>query len=226
MSRMIANKKEHNGAIRPVSLALQAYQQIKRRIVTTALPPGAYLSEVQLSDELGIGRTPVHHALHRLAQESLVDILPRKGVIIRPISLDEIAQIIEARMINETHCAAQAAIRVTQSALDEPKRYLAEAAATLQSHGEVETLMALDCQFHAWIGRTAGNAVVGDILGELQDRSSRFWFLSLSEKEHSIRVHEEHTTLLNAIAARDPKAAADAAKMHIESFRNTILRVI
>lgn len=222
----MANKARRNAAAKPVPLALQAYQQIKRRIVTTALLPGAYLSEIQLSDELGIGRTPVHHALHRLAQESLVDILPRKGVIVRPISLDEIAQIIEARMINEAHCAAQAAMRVTQAALDEPKAYLTLAASALQNHRDVETLMALDCQFHAWIGRTAGNTVVADILGELQDRSSRFWFLSLSEKEHSIRVHEEHTALLNAIAARDPKAAADAAKMHIESFRNTILRVI
>ncbi|MEW5422182.1 GntR family transcriptional regulator [Amorphus sp. 3PC139-8] len=209
-----------------VSLTDQAYEAIKHRIVTTALAPGAYINEFQLSEELGIGRTPVHQALHRLAQEALVDILPRKGVMVRPVSLDEVAQIIEVRLVTEPFCTSQAALRVTQSALEEPKRYLDTAAAELEGDGDVEKLMELDCRFHAWIGRIANNQVMADILKQLQDRSSRFWFLSLSEGDHSRRVQEEHMAILQAIAARDPQTAADAARRHIESFRNTMLRVI
>lgn len=209
-----------------VSLTDQAYEVIKRQIVTTAFPPGSHINEVQLSEELGIGRTPIHQAIHRLAQEALVDIFPRKGVIVRPISLDEVAQIIEVRLVAEPYCTSQAALRITQSALQEPKKYLALAAEELKGETNVERLMELDCHFHAWISRVAGNLVMADILKQLQDRSSRFWFLSLSDSDHSHRVHEEHADVLKAIAARDPQAAAEAARRHIESFRNTMLRVI
>jgi DNA-binding GntR family transcriptional regulator len=226
MNQRPTNKFKARRANPRVSLVEKAYAGIKHNIVTTAYAPGAYLNEVQISEEMGIGRTPVHHALHRLAQESLVEIVPRKGVIVRPISLDEIAHIIEVRLVNEPHCAAQAASRVTQSTLEESKACLAQAAAELEGDGDVEKLMALDCQFHNWISRAAGNFVMEGILSQLQDRSARFWFLSLSDADHSHRVQEQHTEILQAIAARDPKAAADAARRHIESFRNTILRVI
>lgn len=209
-----------------LSLVDRAYAGIKHNIVTTKYAPGAYLNEAQISEELSIGRTPVHHALHRLAQEALVDILPRKGVIVRPISLDEVAYIIECRLVNEPYCAANAAQRVRQSALAEPKGYLAQAAAALEGNGDVEKLMALDCQFHNWISRTAGNTVMEAILNQLQDRSARFWFVSLSDADHSHRVQDEHAEILQAIAARDAKAAEEAARHHIESFRNAILKIV
>lgn len=64
---------------RPVPLVVQAYEAIKHRIFTVAYAPGAYLNEIAISRELGIGRTPVHLALHRLAKEGLVNVIPRKG---------------------------------------------------------------------------------------------------------------------------------------------------
>src|SRR5690349_24624777 len=87
-----ADKKTKSAA---VSLTSKAYDAIKSRIVTTVYAPGAHLNETAISIELGIGRTPVREALHRLAQNGLVDIIPRKGVIVRPFSLDEIAHVIE-----------------------------------------------------------------------------------------------------------------------------------
>jgi len=209
-----------------VSLVDQAYESIKHRIVTTAFPPGASLNEVQLSEELGIGRTPVHHALHRLAQEELVDILPRKGVRVRPVLQDEIAALIEARLVTEPYCAARAAERVTQEQIEEPRRILAEAEAELADEGRIEALMKLDGAFHSWANRVAGNRVLADVLDQFQGRSARFWFLSLSEVSHAAQVHEEHKAILRAIGARDPEAARQAAEAHIKSFRSTILKVI
>lgn len=211
---------------RRVSLADQAYDAIKHRITTTAYAPGAVLNELQISSELGIGRTPVHHALHRLAQEELVDVRPRKGVIVRPISFDEVAHIIEVRLVNEPYCAAQAARRATQASLEKPKAILEAAQFELDTDNGVEELMRLDRRFHSWIAETAGNPVLAEIVKQLQDRAARFWFLSLSEGEHPWRVQEEHTEILRAIAARDETRAAEKARIHIESFRNTILRVV
>ncbi|MGV0878889.1 GntR family transcriptional regulator [Martelella sp. FLE1502] len=211
---------------KPASLVEQAYASIKHGIVTTAFAPGASLNEVQLSEELGIGRTPVHHALHRLAQEELVDILPRKGVRVRPVLQDEIAELIEARLVTEPYCAARAAERVREAELEEPRRILAEAEAELVGEGRTEALMKLDGAFHSWANRIAGNRVLYDVLDQFQNRSARFWFLSLSDIPHAEGVHKEHKAILRAIGARDPEAARRAAEDHIKSFRRTILKVI
>jgi len=210
----------------PVSLTSKAYDAIKTRIVTTAYAPGAYLNENMISTELGIGRTPVREALHRLAQDGLIDVIPRKGVIVRPFSLDEIAHVIEVRLINEPICAAMAARRVTRAQLETPKAILQAAQQAIDERSDVEVLMHLDQQFHAWITEVAANPVLAEIILNLHDRSTRHWFLSLSEANHPQRVQEEHMDILRAIGAKDEAAAAESARRHVESSRNTILRVI
>src|SRR6478672_2854970 len=85
----------------PASLRDEAYGAIKHRIITCEFRPGEYVNELQLSALLKIGRTPVHQALDRLMVEGMVEVIPRKGVIVRPVSLNEVLQIIEVRLINE-----------------------------------------------------------------------------------------------------------------------------
>ena len=211
---------------RPISLVAQAYEAIKHRIFTVAYAPGAYLNELAISRELDIGRTPVHHALHRLAKEGLVDVIPRKGVIVRPVSLDEVAQIIEARLVNETYCASLAARRVTRRDLEEPKDILDKAQKEIDARTGVEELMRLDQSFHRWMAEMSGNPVLAEFLANLQDRAARFWFLSLSADHHQQQVQQEHLDLLQAVASKDETQAANMARAHIESFRNTILRVL
>ncbi|OWU68337.1 GntR family transcriptional regulator [Marinibacterium profundimaris] len=223
MARSAQNKPDEG---KRTSLAQEAYEVLKRRIITTEYAPGVALKEAQISADLGFGRNPVHHALHRLSREALVEIRPRKGVIVRPVSLDEIAQIIEARLLTEPHCAARAASLVSQAGLQEPTRILAEAEREVDGERRIEKLIHYDNAFHSWILKTAGNQVLEEVLGQLQDRSARSWFLSLSDDGHAQRVQEQHKQILRAIGARDSDGAADAARLHIESFRDTILKVI
>src|SRR4051812_42750255 len=86
------------------SLRDTAYAAIKHRIITCAFKPGEFLNEASVSATLGIGRTPVHQAIDRLMLEGMLDVMPRKGVIVRPVSLDEVMQIIEVRLLNECPC--------------------------------------------------------------------------------------------------------------------------
>src|ERR1700753_983499 len=83
------------------SLLDTAYDEIKRRITICAFRPGYYLNEAEISTMLGIGRTPVQHAIDRLMVEGLVQVMPRKGIIVKPVSLDEVMQTIEVRLLNE-----------------------------------------------------------------------------------------------------------------------------
>ena len=69
------------------SLLDQAYNEIKLRVITCSYRPGEVLSEAAISDELKIGRTPVHQAIHRLMMDGLIAIMPRKGVMVTPVGV-------------------------------------------------------------------------------------------------------------------------------------------
>ena len=106
-------KHAPQGGSAPSSLRERAYLDIKRRINRLEFRPGAYLNEAQICRQLRIGRTPVHQALDRLMTEGLVQVVPRKGVLVQPISLDEVLQILEMRLINEPYCAELASERAS-----------------------------------------------------------------------------------------------------------------
>jgi len=210
-----------NVRARATSLRETAYQAIKHRIITCAFRPGEYINELQLSALLRIGRTPVHQALDRLMMEGLVEVIPRKGVIVKPISLNEVLQIIEVRLINEPYGARLAADHADDSDLDELADILkrTEHWASLRN---IENMMLLDRDFHLLIARAAKNSVLGELLRGLHERSLRFWFISLNVPTQYQSVHREHNAILRAIRARDPDHAETAMRGHIESFRANV----
>src|SRR5712691_4662276 len=93
------------------SLRDAAYEAIKHRIITCKYKPGECINEASVSALLGLGRTPVHQALDRLMLEEMVQVIPRKGVIVKPVILHDVMQMIDVRLINETQCARLAAER-------------------------------------------------------------------------------------------------------------------
>jgi DNA-binding GntR family transcriptional regulator len=205
----------------PSSLREAAYEAIKHRIITCTFKPGEYINELQLSALLKIGRTPVHQALDRLMIEGMVDVIPRKGVIVKPVSLNEVLQIIEVRLINEPFGARLAAEQANDEDLGELADVLTRAKewAALRN---VERMMLLDREFHLLIARAAKNAVLTDLLRNLHERSLRFWFISLNSPTHYSSVQNEHAAILDAIRQRNADKAEAAMKRHIESFRSNV----
>ncbi len=200
----------------------RAYLEIKRRINRMEFRPGAYLNEAQISRTLSIGRTPVHQALDRLMLEGLVQVIPRKGVMVETISLDQVLQIIDVRLVNEPFCVGLAAERATPTDVSQ-LRVLLDSAGPLIRARDREQLMDLDRLFHSPdFAQAARNPVLADTITRLHDRSLRFWFISLGDDLQLRRVDEEHRAILDAIARRDAAGAADAMRHHIESSRKHI----
>ena len=207
------------------SLRDAAYEAIKHRIITLAFKPGEYVNELQLSAMLGIGRTPVHLAIDRLMLEGLVEVIPRKGIIVKPLSLSEVLEIIEIRLLNEGFCLRRVAERASEKdiiALGE----ILDRAKSFTHKRDVEQMMLLDREFHLQLARLQGNQVLEDVLLNLIERSLRFWFISLNAPQHFESVQEEHDAILAAVKNRDPDAAERAMQLHIESFRSTLLRYL
>lgn len=209
----------------PLSLRDQAYLEIKRRINRLEYRPGAYLNEALISRQLKIGRTPVHQALDRLMLEGLVQVIPRKGVVVESISLEQVLHILEARLINEPHCVGLAAERATGSDIARMQELLA-AAGPLTRARDREKLMNLDRAFHRLISDAAGNSALADILTTLHERSLRFWFIAFGDDLQLRRVGDEHRTILSAIERGNRAEAEAAMRVHIESSRNHIMRAI
>jgi DNA-binding GntR family transcriptional regulator len=209
----------------PVSLRDRAYLEIKRRINRMEFRPGAYLNEAQISRSLRIGRTPVHQALDRLMLEGLVQVIPRKGVMVETISLDQVLQIIDVRLVNEPFCVGLAAERATPAEVSQLRVLLDSAGPSIRARDR-EQLMDLDRLYHHRISQAAKNPVLADTITRLHDRSLRFWFISLGDDLQLRRVDEEHRAILDAIAQRDAAGAADAMRHHIESSRKHITRAI
>ena len=209
----------------PTSLRLEAYQEIKRRINRLEYRPGAYLNEAQISRQLQIGRTPVHQALDRLMLEGLVQIIPRKGVVVQSISLDEVLQLLEARLVNEVHCIELATERATDAHISALQSLLASAEPLVRARDR-EKLMNVDREFHRLISDAAGNAIIADILRILHDRSLRFWFIAVGDDLQLRRIAQEHKAIVAAIKQRNRRLAGAAMRKHIASSREHIMRAI
>lgn len=207
----------------PRSLRDEAYETIKARIIMCLYRPGEALSEAAVSSTLGIGRTPVRQAFDRLMRDGLVEVLPRKGIMVRPISQDEIRDMVEVRLLNEGFCARLAAQRATAGDIAALEANVARGVRA-SAISDVATLMALDREFHAVISAAAGNAILGEILRALHEKAQRIWFVSLRAPEHHNRVVDQHGGIVDAIRSRDPDAAEAAVRAHIQSFADNLKR--
>ena len=152
-----------------------------------------------ISLELKIGRTPIHQAIHRLVMDGLVSIMPRKGVMVRAVSIDEVMEIIGVRLVTECYCARLAADRADDIELQKLQD-IVETSEKITEKRDVEQMMLLDREFHDTLARAAKNAVLADVLRNLHERSLRFWFISLRDPDHHRNVLAQHRAIVKASA--------------------------
>jgi len=207
---------------KPASQGEQAYALLRDKLVSLSYRPGDYLNIAALVQDTGFGRTPVNQALQRLSSEGLVQIMPRKGIMVAPLSIDSAFDLIEVRIVNERLCARLAAGRIHAENLAR-LRDAASAFTVAVGANDLAALMRADRVFHETIARIACNPLLADILSVLHAQSQRFWAVSLSRPGHSIEVIEEHAALVDALAAGDAERAADCAEKHILSFRKALM---
>jgi GntR family transcriptional regulator, rspAB operon transcriptional repressor len=207
------------------SLLDRAYNEIKLRIITCRYRPGEVLSEAAISLELKIGRTPIHQAIHHLMMDGLVSIIPRKGVMVRPVSIDEAMEITGVRLVTECYCARLAADRADDSELQRLQD-IVDSSEKIIEERNVEQMMLLDREFHDILARAARNSVLADVLRNLHERSLRFWFISLRDPDHHRNVWAQHRAIVKALQSRQPDAAEAAMREHILAFQRNVTRQV
>jgi len=142
---------------KPAPQGEQAYAFLRERVISLVYCPGDYLNIAKLVHDSGFGRTPVHQALQRLAsEEGLVHIMPRKGIMVAPLSIDAAFDLIEVRIANERLCAKLAVQRMDADALARLRATAGEFDVAMTSNN-VQRLMNADRIFHETLAQIAGN---------------------------------------------------------------------
>jgi len=218
-----AAKTQRKPASKGGSLAEQVYEQLKETIITLHFLPGQYLNEGALCAMLGVGRTPVHQALQRLELERLVEIMPRKGVIVQPDSIAEILKILDSRVTVEAELARNAAQQRTPEDT-EVLKMLARRGYGNGQPADVDTFITGDRAFHEQFAKMAGNVVLSEFARSLHERSIRYWYLHLWQTMDTKATIRQHSAIADMIAKGDGDGAAKAVREHIESLRERLIK--
>lgn len=200
------------------SAAQRAYAHVKERLLDGRFPGGTLLSENALARELGISRTPLRQAFGQLEAEGLVELYPRRGALVVPISASEADDVHEARELIECHCARRAAEAGGADLTSQLEDAISAQERALSSAGV--GFARADRAFHRAIVAAAGNALLARSYDALADRHQRIAATTVARDPSRIeRFISEHRQITAALAAGEGEKAAELLREHLSGAR-------
>jgi DNA-binding GntR family transcriptional regulator len=203
-----------------------AYDTIWRQLIKQERSPGERLADTELAAQLGISRTPVRQALHRLAQEELVRFDARRGFSVRVFSADDVHEIYDVRCALEGLAVRQAASKLAAEVLDAQLRTLRAAREAL--HSEPDTRggalhLQADLKLHNLLILASGNGRLIRILGALRSQQALFQYWDTSYPDRNEAASHEHERIVQALMIGDTAAGVHAMEEHIINARDRVL---
>jgi DNA-binding GntR family transcriptional regulator len=205
----------------PVSLSHTAKETLKKAIVKGELRPGSVYSEQAVAAQMGISKTPVHHALMELEEKGFVNILPRRGFVVNRFSRQELSELFEYRRALECAVVANLAANLTPQG----KEQLEELVHRFLHSEALSEFMSLDRLFHEKLAELSGNRYLIKSLSNIWDMVEWLGMNSLrgdipggysaDRKSEMDMPREEHKVMLKAIIRSDPVMAQEAMLNHL-----------
>ncbi|MCX3063866.1 GntR family transcriptional regulator [Streptomyces beihaiensis] len=199
--------------------AERVYDHVKRGVLERRYEGGTLLTEGELAEAVGVSRTPVREALLKLEVEGLLRLYPKKGALVLPVSAQEIADVVETRLLVEEHAvrkAVPASPRLVERLTELLARQREQAAA-----GQFVEASATDRCFHAEIVRSGGNEILSRLYDQLRDRQLRMGVAVMhSHPDRIAKTLAEHGELLDALRAGETEAAVAVVTRHVGWFQN------
>jgi DNA-binding GntR family transcriptional regulator len=198
-----------------LSASEQVYAELKQAILWGEIEPGALLSESKLATGFGVSRTPVREALTMLASDGLITTLPRRGHLVRTVSLSEILSAFRVRELLEVDAAGLAAQRITEQDLAELRKLAQD-----RNDSDVPTHNRM---FHMTIAHASGNRILADFIERLLIMMQSVLIKDPHLASWTEEGEQEEMAILNALESRDEEAARTAMRCHI---RNTLAAIL
>ncbi|NWF26884.1 GntR family transcriptional regulator [Streptomyces sp. PKU-EA00015] len=204
--------------VRQPPAADRVYTHIKQAVLDRQYEGGTLLTEGELAEAVGVSRTPVREALLKLEVEGLIKLYPKKGALVLAVSAQEIADVVETRLLVEEFAvrkavpAPAALVARLQELLDEQQRHAAA--------GDLAAFAVSDRCFHAEIVRHAGNEILSKLYDQLRDRQLRMGVAMMQALPDRVtRNHTEHAEILERIRAGDADGAAECVRSHLSRVK-------
>jgi DNA-binding GntR family transcriptional regulator len=219
MVRRLRARKPRRALGGPIHAAL------RRQIMIGQIRPGDRLVEGELARVWGVSKSPLREALKALQHEGLVEAIPRRGYVVTPITVKQVQDLFDLRLILEREGAARAATAASAASLEELEALVGDPYVV----GDVESqnrFLTVNKQFHLAVARATGNQRVVNLLERLLDELERLFHLGLDVRDRADVLVQEHRDLIAAINARDPARAAAVMEAQIENARQMVLEGI
>jgi DNA-binding GntR family transcriptional regulator len=208
-------------ALTSTNLNERVYEELRTRLLTRRHAPGSKLSLHTLADELGVSRSPVHHALTRLVSEGLLTVRPRRGYYVSPVTARAVAEGYDVRLALELLAAERTVGRLTPSELDRFDELLVRTADAI-SHEEWDSANAA---FHEHQVALAGNTLLSEVYRSLSV-NLMMQVIRGGRVEGHANLVTEHRRIVEAFHAGDVRAAERAIRAHVETGRRIALDAI
>lgn len=199
------------------NLKNHVYNILKERLVNCIYPPGMILNEAQLAAELNLSRTPIREAISRLEMEGFVKILPKKGIYVTDILLNDIMQIFQTRIEIEPIALRLAAPHLSKEELQTFCQKFSEPITDIQNS------FRLDTEMHLFIIEHCENRYIINMMRRVFDENTR---IIISSKQNQIQIHDakqEHLEILNQLIQNKYTEAEINMRKHIENCRHAAL---
>jgi DNA-binding GntR family transcriptional regulator len=204
----------------PELVRASVFRQLRREILSCALRPGVRLQERELVERLGVSKSPIRDALLKLEEQSLVEVMPRKGYRVRPISVSDARELYEMRQILERECVQRLAETASEDVLAALDRFR-----TMDEPVELATWIDYNRQFHGYFADHCGNARLARAARDVIEQFDRLTHASVTST-HAVRLTDftaQHGAIIDAVQRRDKRLAAALMRDHVEASRRRVL---
>jgi DNA-binding GntR family transcriptional regulator len=211
----------------PANLPLvdTAYEQIRQRILDNIWPPGHRALETEVALELGMSRTPVREALMRLSNDGLVEVIPRHGMRVLPVSPADMVEIYEILTALECMAAELLARRKPSAAELKPLVDATKAMDKALKAQDLDAWAMADERFHAQLLNLAGNRQLQATVMNYWDRAHRARMFSLRLRPTPVNSTKEHMEMVERLLAGDMEGASKVTRSHRERASKELLSI-
>jgi len=200
-----------------------AYLELKQLIQDNVFEPGAFLSERQLAGQLGMSKTPIKAALERLEMEGFVSVSPQQGIVVRELSVHEVADQFEIRLTLESHIMRSVTGKLTDEQASALKVCL-QRQKQAAKRGDVVELIALDTEFHMLFCKIHGNREIFRVMCQLREKIHRvIGRVYQQQPTRLVASCDEHAAIVEAVLAKDADLSVQRMEEHLDYGRHILL---
>lgn len=212
------------------NLGSDVYRILRDRILSQELKAGEKLSDLRLSSELGVSRTPIREALHQLAQDGVVIAEPNRGFFVATFTRDDLEEIFELRRVLELYAINQLGDANHKTELDRAmfelehvERLITNASTEAEKMEAGDAFLKTDRGFHSWLVSTVGNSRMTTIVGGLWTQIAIFQQVEDEIPDWMQVAVDQHRALLTHLLEGDVKGASALMSEHLDDMRELVL---